>query len=145
MASGVNKITLIGNLGRDPEVRYAQSGTPICNFSIGVTERRKEKDDWKDHTEWFNIVTFGKTAENTGRFLKKGRQVYIDGRLQSRKWQDKEGQQRTSVEVIANQIVFLGSRDQQGGDYTPAPAAAPQKPATPSHNEDFMSDDDIPF
>lgn len=127
--AGLNKVTLIGNLGKDPEVRYTQGGTAITTLRIGVTERRKEADTWKDHTEWFSIVCFGKTAENAGKFLKKGRQIFVEGRLQTRQWQDKEGQTRYTTEVIAAQLLFLGSnRDSadtgfSGGGYGAEPVA----------------------
>ena len=107
MVSGLNKITIIGNLGRDPEIRHTQNGTTVCNMSVGVTEQRKEGNEWINHTEWFNIVCFKKTAENAARFLKKGRQIYVDGKIQSKKWQDRNGNQRTSYEIITNQIIFL--------------------------------------
>ncbi len=146
MASGLNKITVIGNLGRDPEIRYTQSGTPVCNIGIGVTERRKEGDEWKDHTEWFNVVCFGKTAENAARFLKKGRQVCADGRIQSRKWQDKEGNQRTSYEIIASQILFLGGGNRDTQDTAASSfGSAPQTSNITTAPAGFIADDDIPF
>ncbi len=110
MANGVNKVTLIGNLGRDPEVRYTQSGTAVCNITVAIGERRKDGDEWKEHTEWVNCVCFGKTAENVGQYLSKGRQVYVDGRMQTRKYQDKNGQDRWTTEVVANQVLFLGNK-----------------------------------
>ena len=110
----INKTIHIGNLGRDPEVRTTNSGSSVCNFSIACNERRKDRDgNWTDHTEWINVVTFGKTAENVGRFLTKGRQVYVEGRLQTRKWQDRDGNDRWSTEVVAEKVQFLGSK---GGD-----------------------------
>lgn len=105
----VNKAILIGNLGADPEIRTTQSGTSVANLRIATTERTKDRDgNWTDQTEWHNVVCFGKTAENVGRFLSKGRQVYVEGRIQTRKWQDKEGQDRWSTEVVASQVRFLG-------------------------------------
>ncbi|MGA1191576.1 MAG: single-stranded DNA-binding protein, partial [Bdellovibrionota bacterium] len=93
---GVNKAILIGRLGKDPEIRYTQSQTPVTNFSLATSERRKDPQsgNWLEQTEWHNVVTFGKTAENCSNFLKKGREVYIEGRIQTRKWQDKEGKDR---------------------------------------------------
>ncbi len=112
----VNKVILVGNRGRAPEMRTSQSGTAIAQLSIATTERRKDRDgNWGDHTEWHRVVAFGRTAENIGRFLSKGRQVYIEGRLQTRKWQDKEGQDRWSTEVIADVVQFLSSGNRDGG------------------------------
>ncbi len=113
MATGVNKVILVGNLGKDPEVRYTQTGTAVSNIRLAVGERRKDGEQWVEHTEWCNVVCFGKTAENVGQYLAKGRQVYVEGRLQTRKYQDREGNDRWSTEVVANQILFLSSR---GGD-----------------------------
>ena len=120
MAAGVNKVIIVGNLGRDPEVRYSQAGMAICNFSVAVTERVKDGDAWKDATEWFRVVTFGKTAENAGQHLAKGRQVYVEGRLQTREWTDREGQKRTSTEVLANTLIYLGNGNREGA---PAPSS----------------------
>ena len=107
--AGVNKVIIVGNLGRDPEVRYAQSGMAICKLSVAVTERVKDgSEGWKDATEWFRVTLFGKQAENAGQYLQKGRSVYVEGRLKTDKYKDKEGVERTSVEVIANTIQFLG-------------------------------------
>jgi single-strand DNA-binding protein len=112
----VNKVILIGNLGRDPEVRSTASGTSVCNLRIATSERRKDREgNWNDHTEWHSVVCFGRTADNVGRFLAKGRQVYIEGRLQTRKWQDKDGADRWSTEVVADNLRFLGGRDGGGG------------------------------
>jgi single-strand DNA-binding protein len=114
MAAGLNRVSLIGNLGKDPEIRQTPSGTQVCTLSIGVTERRKDGDDYKDQTEWVSVVCFGKTAENAGKFLQKGRQIFVEGRLQTRKWEDKTGQTRYTTEVIANQVLFLGSGGKEG-------------------------------
>jgi len=112
----VNKVILVGNLGRDPEVRTTQSGTSVANMRIATSSRRKDRDgNWQDETEWHSVVAFGKTAESAGRFLKKGRQVYIEGRLQTRKWQDKEGRDRWSTEVVCDVLRFLGRKDDGGG------------------------------
>ena len=109
MSSGVNKVILIGNLGQDPEVRRTSSGASVCTLRLATAERRKDASgQWLDHTEWHSVVTFGTVAENCGRFLKKGRQVFIEGRLQTRKWQDKEGKDRYTTEVIAMNVQFLG-------------------------------------
>ncbi len=114
----VNKVILIGNLGRDPEVRQTQSGSQVATLNIATTERRKQADGtWGDHTEWHRCVAFGRTAETAGRFLSKGRQVYIEGKLSTRKWQDKDGRDRWSTEVIIDNLRFIGGRGEcgQGG------------------------------
>lgn len=116
--SGVNKIILVGNLGRDPEVRFSQAGSAVCNLSLAVSERVKTSDGYSEKTEWFRVVTFGKTAENASTYLQKGRKIYVEGRLQTSTYKDKEGNEKQRLEVIANQLVFLG-----GGE-----KAAPSKP-----------------
>lgn len=152
--AGLNKVTIIGNLGKDPEVRYTQSGTAVCNLRIGATERRKDGDNWQDHTEWFTVISFGKTAENAGRFLKKGRQVFVEGRLQTRTWQDKENQTRYTTEVVANQILFLGGgRDAEAGapgfgggaGAGASTAFAASGPSEFDPSSGFMQEEDIPF
>ncbi|MCB9679240.1 MAG: single-stranded DNA-binding protein [Alphaproteobacteria bacterium] len=111
----VNKVILVGNLGADPETRTAQNGTMIANLRLATSERRKDRDgNWSDHTEWHRVVCFGRTAENVARFCRKGKQIYVEGRIQTSKWQDKDGNDRWSTEVIAHEIRFLGSRE--GGD-----------------------------
>jgi single-strand DNA-binding protein len=141
--AGFNKMTLIGNLGRDPEVRYSQNGMAVCTFSVAVTEKKKEGE----HTEWFRIKSFGKTAENAGQYLQKGRQVYVEGRLELNKYKDKDGVDRTSLDVIANQLVFLG---QGAGGGAPraagggAPSVGGGGPADGAPNDGFI-DDDMPF
>lgn len=112
----INRVTLIGNLGRDPEVRTTGSGTNVANLSVATTRRVKDRDgNWSDETEWHKVTVWGKTAENCARFLKKGRQVYIEGRLQTRKWQDNDGKDRYSTEVVAEVIKFLGGKEGGGG------------------------------
>ncbi len=108
MSIGINKMMGLGNLGKDPEVRYAQSGTAVCNLSVALTTRQKKGDAWEDVTEWAKVVVFGKTAESCGQFLTKGRQVYFEGRLSTRKWQDKDGKDQYSTEIVADQVLFLG-------------------------------------
>lgn len=120
MARGVNKAILIGNLGRDPEVRYTQSGTAVANFSLATTERTKKDGEWVDHTEWHNIVTFGKIAENCGKYLTKGASAFVEGRIQTRKWTDKEGKERQTTEIVAQNIQFLGGKGGGGGGARPA-------------------------
>ncbi|MBQ73206.1 MAG: single-stranded DNA-binding protein, partial [Planctomycetaceae bacterium] len=113
----VNKVILIGNLGQDPELRNTNSGTAVVNLRIATNERRRNQEgQWDNHTEWHSVVAFGKTAENIGRFMKKGRQLYIEGRLQTRKWQDRDGNERYSTEVVADNVRFLSNRgDDEGG------------------------------
>jgi len=123
----INKAILIGNLGADPEVRTSASGVAVANLRIATSERVKKDGEWTDHTEWHRVTCFGKTAENVGRFLKKGRPVYIEGRIQTREW-EKDGQKRWTTEIIANNIRFLGSRD---GGVSSGPAES--------------ADDGIPF
>ena len=141
--AGVSKMTIVGNLGADPEVRYSQGGTAMCNLRVAVTERRKEGESYADHTEWFTLVCFGKTAENAQRFLKKGRQVFAEGRFQARKWADKEGQTRVSLEVVVNQLLFLGNAREEG-----APMGASggfQAPATEFDPASGYMNEDVPF
>ena len=112
----VNKAILIGNLGADPEMRTTGSGTTVANLRVATTDRRKDRDgNWTDHTEWHSVVVFGRTAENVGRFCKKGKQVFIEGRIQTRKWQDKDGRDRWSTEIVADNVRFLGGRGEGGG------------------------------
>jgi single-strand DNA-binding protein len=119
--AGVNKVIIVGNLGRDPEARVAQSGMAICKLSVAVTERVKDGDSWKDETEWMRVTVFGKTAENAAQYLQKGRQVYVEGRLKSSKYTDKDGVEKVSVEVVASNVVFLaGGGDDKGGKSKPA-------------------------
>lgn len=111
MAS-VNKVILVGNLGRDPEVRFMTNGEAVCNFSIATTDTWKDKAGAKqERTEWHNIVMYRKLAEIAGEYLKKGRPVYVEGRLQTRKWQDKEGNDKYTTEIIADQMQMLGSKE----------------------------------
>ncbi len=109
---GVNKVILVGRLGQDPDLKYSASQYPITRFSLATGERRKDQasGQWVDHTEWHNVVAFSKTAENCSKFLKKGSEVYIEGKIQTRKWQDKEGKDRYTTEIIANTVQFLGGK-----------------------------------
>ena len=137
MAS-VNKAIIVGNLGKDPEVRFLPNGDAVCNFSVATTESWKDKDGKKNEkTEWHNIVLFRKLAEIAGEYLKKGRPVYLEGRLQTRKWQDKEGHEKYTTEIVADTMQMLGSKEE-------AREAAPSAPATPPASFDDMKDD-IPF
>ena len=116
MAGGVNKVILIGNLGADPEVRFTPGGQAVANFRIATSESWQDKNGQKqERTEWHRIVVWGKLAELCGEYLKKGRQCYIEGRLQTREWTDKENKKNYTTEVVANTVQFLGSRDGAGG------------------------------
>jgi single-strand DNA-binding protein len=165
MAS-LNKVLLIGGLGRDPEIKYMPSGEAVCNFSIATTESWKDKSGAKqERTEWHNIVMYRKLAEIAGEYLKKGSSVYIEGRLQTRKWQTKEGQDRYTTEIIADQMQMLGGKaqgsggndggydgqQQDGGQQSqsrPAQSSAPAQQASASANAGggyHDINDDIPF
>lgn len=142
--AGVNKVIIVGNLGRDPEVRYAQSGMAICKLSVAVTEREKDGDQWVDRTEWFRVTVFGKTAENAAQYLQKGRQVYVEGRLKTDKYTDKDGVERTSVEVVGNVVQYLGSGGGEGRSSPPKDRPGPAQTGTPPASDGFV-DDDLPF
>ena len=153
----VNKVILLGNLGKDPEVKYTPQGTPVAKFSLATNERYKDKDgNWQDRTEWHNIVVWQRLAEIAGEYLKKGGKVYIEGRLQTRSWDDKQtNQKKYMTEVVASDLVLLGGRGEAGGgggesstrgvstggnnnfdQREPEPASATSSPIT---------DEDIPF
>ena len=168
MAS-VNKVILVGNLGRDPEVRYSPEGSAICNLSLATTSQWKDKNsgERREETEWHRVVMYNRLAEIAGEYLKKGRSVYIEGRLKTRKWQDKDtGADRYSTEIVADQMQMLGGREggegggggYGGGGYDDAPQRAPRQAAAPrpapqrtppaqNNNPANLSDmdDDIPF
>jgi single-strand DNA-binding protein len=113
----VNKVILVGNLGRDAELKVTPSGFPISSFSLATTDRRKDKDSgqWTDRTEWHRIKLLGKQAESLNEYLKKGKQIYVEGRLETRSWDDKDGQKKYMTEIIADRVQLLGSRDGGGG------------------------------
>ena len=150
MARGINKVILVGHLGQDPEVRYMPSGSAVTNFSVATTDSWTDKQSGQkqERTEWHRVSMFNKLAEIAGEYLKKGSQVYIEGRLQTRKWQDQNGQERYTTEIIANDMQMLGGRggdsggtsnfSNQGGQQS-----RPPQPAPMSGPDDF--DDDIPF
>lgn len=151
MAS-VNKVILVGNLGRDPETRYMPEGGAITNFSIATTEKWKDKAGEKqEKTEWHRIATFGKLAEICGEYLKKGSAVYIEGRLQTRKWQDKDGADKYTTEIVADRMQMLGSKpkgDEAGDATAPRKEDPPREPATEGAAPKKAFDnfeDDIPF
>ena len=157
MAS-VNKVILVGNLGKDPEVRYMPSGDAITNITMATTDSWKDKNGEKqEKTEWHRVAFFGKLAEIAGEYLKKGSQVYVEGRLQTRKWQDKEGQDRYTTEIVADRMQMLGSRSGGGNfevqDKPPAgnggareSSSGGSKPPAGKKGGDFGDfEDDIPF
>jgi single-strand DNA-binding protein len=166
MAS-VNKVIIIGNLGRDPEVRYTPSGAAVCNLRIATTRNWKSRDsgERQEETEWHSVVLYDRQAEVAGEYLKKGRPVYIEGRLKTRKWQDKDGNDRYTTEIVAETMQLLGGRDSmgggggdaggddEGGGYSrpaprpaPAPRQAPAPRPAPKSSTGFDDmDDDIPF
>ena len=161
MAS-VNKVILVGNLGRDPEVRYLPSGDQVANVTIATSSKYKSKTgEMVEETEWHRVTFFGKLAEIVGQYLKKGRSVYVEGRIKTRKYTDKDGVEKYATDIIANEMQMLGSREGLGepsGDddasgagparaaapARPAPASRPAAPVKPSSGFDDM-DDDIPF
>lgn len=160
MARGVNKVMLIGNLGADPEVRYTAAGAAVANVTLATAEswRDKESGEQQERTEWHRIVFFSRLAEIVGEYLKKGSQVYVEGRLQTRKWQDRDGNDRYTTEIVANEMQMLGSRggggpssgglsnEGQSGDARSSSSANTNQSSSPQQEppvDDF--DDDIPF
>lgn len=150
MARGINKVILVGHLGKDPEVRYAPSGQAIANVTLATSEQWKDKNtgEKQERTEWHRVVFFSRLAEIAGEYLKKGSQVYVEGRLQTRKWQDKDGQDRYTTEIVANEMQMLGGRGNSGGgdSYSQDSSYNAPEPAGASSGgaaDDF--DDDIPF
>jgi single-strand DNA-binding protein len=152
MAKSVNKVILIGNLGKDPELKYTPSGTAVAKFSLATNERFKDKSgEWQDRTEWHNIVAWQRTAEIAAEYLKKGRTVYIEGRIQTRSWEDKEGQKRYTTEIVAQDLVLLGGGREGGGEgggggrSRPAAAAPDMDQRAPEPEPTQITDEDIPF
>jgi len=156
MARGINKVILVGNLGADPETRYTASGAAITNITVATSEswRDKQTGENQERTEWHRVVFFNRLAEIAGEYLRKGRQVYIEGSLRTRKWQGQDGQDRYTTEVVASEMQMLGGR---GGEASARPAGggfrdsqpaeqkkAPEK-STPAPVEDNFAEDDIPF
>ena len=149
MARGINKVILVGNLGADPDTRYMPSGKAVTNIRIATSESWKDKQtgDQQERTEWHSIVMYDRLGEIAAEYLRKGSQVYIEGKLRTRKWQDKEGKDRYTTEVIANEMQMLGSRggDRAGAEPRGEPRTAPtqERAAQPAAAGEF--DDDIPF
>lgn len=145
MAS-VNKVILVGNVGRDPELRYTQGGQPVASFSIATNERFKDKEgNWKDRTEWHRIVAWARLAEICGEYLRKGSQVYVEGRIQTRDWEDKEGNKRQTTEIVALSMQMLGRRGGEAG----GPSAGEDSQARTGGDDPLSqssgADDEIPF
>ena len=150
MAGNINRVVLVGNLTRDPELRHTPSGTPVCSLRLAVNTRRKdESGQWTDKPNYFDITVWGQQGENCAQYLAKGRPVAVDGRLEWREWQDQSGNKRQSVDIIADSVQFLGSREggENGGRFTP-------QSDVPADTGDFQqapvaaggsTDDDIPF
>ncbi len=161
--AGVNKVIIVGNLGRDPEIKYTQSNVPVANFSVATTESWKDKNsgEWQEKTEWHRVVAWRHLAERAERYLKKGKQVYVEGRLETRKWTGQDGQERYTTEIIANQVMLLGRRDegegQGGGSFGDGPARGGRAASgagggggsdfrpDPMSDPGPSDDDDLPF
>ncbi len=150
MARGLNKVLLIGNLGADPDIKYSASGTAIANFNVATAERRKNRDgEWEDYTEWHRVVMFGKLAEICKDYLRKGSKIFIEGRLQTRSWEDKSGQKKYMTEVVGSQMVMLDPKSQSA----PSETSEPTEPAASQYEngqepppDDLPKvDDDLPF
>jgi single-strand DNA-binding protein len=140
-----NKITIVGYLGRDPEIRYTPAGDAVCTFSVATTDKKK---DGTDETTWFRITTWRRQAEVANQYLSKGKQVYIEGRLKAQEYTDRDGNKRTSLEVTATDMQFLGSRgdDEAGGSAPrPSPRPAPQAGGAAPEDDSGPRDSDIPF
>ena len=138
-----NKIFIVGNLGRDPELRYTAQGTPVCSFSMATNERRKDKNgEMQDQTTWFRITLWNRLAETASQYLQKGKQVYIEGRLRVEEYVDRDGKPRHSLEVFATDMQFIGSR---GDDVQHERAASAGASPGPGDSQPDLSDEDIPF
>lgn len=146
MAS-LNKVMLIGNLGKDPEVRYTTSGKAVASFSLATTDKFKSASgEWEEKTEWHNVVLWGRQAEIAGEYLAKGRTVFIEGRLQTRKWQDKDGRDRWTTEIVGDRMQMLGGRGGEGGGASRQGSSRPEAGPEPVYEEPvFHPDEDIPF
>lgn len=154
MAS-LNKVMLIGNAGKDAELRYMASGTPQCKFSMAVNNRRRNQttNEWEDQTEWFNILIWGDMAERVSQYITKGKSVYVEGRLQTRSWDDDQGQKHYMTEVVAQTVQLLGSRDGDGGgnrggggdDWGNGSPSRPQRQSGGYSRGGDVDPDDLPF
>ena len=152
MAKGVNKVFLLGNVGKDPEIRATQGGMTIASFSLATADRQKDaQGNWADKTEWHNLVAFSRTAEIVRDYVKKGTQVFVEGKIQTRSWDDKEsGQKRYRTEILVNELSLLGGgggggrQSGEGGGYSRSTSSAPSS-SGPDYADQGITDDDIPF
>ncbi|MCY4112782.1 MAG: single-stranded DNA-binding protein [Chloroflexi bacterium] len=151
---GLNKVQIIGNLGRDPELRFTQDGTPVANFTVAVNETwRSRGGEQRERTEWFRVVVWSQLAEVANQYLRRGARVYLEGRLQTREWQDREGNDRTSTELVVRDLIMLGGRDDAdgpprdddggGGDRREPRGQQPQ--GGRANDDDSITADDLPF
>lgn len=141
--AGLNKVMIIGHLGRDPELRYTGSGTPVCSFSVAVSRRRGSRDgEQQDETEWFRVTAWDRLAEICANYLTKGQQVYIEGPIKLERWTGQDGQERSNLAVTAYQMQMLGSRRDQGMSGT---GDAPEEAGAPAEAEEQIDPDDLPF
>ena len=145
MARGINKVIVVGNLGQDPDTRYMPSGSAVTNITVATNESWKDKQtgEQKDRTEWHKVAMFGRLAEIAAEYLRKGSQVYIEGKLRTRKWQDKQGNDRYTTEIVADEMQMLGGRGGGGGGAPMSNDGPPPSPPPQGSSDDF--DDDIPF
>jgi len=146
----LNKVMIIGNLGRDPEMRYTPSGQAVTQFTVAVNRNYKGQDgNWQEETEWFRIVAWGPLAERTAEYLRKGRKVYVEGRLQTRQWEDQQGQKRYTTELVANTVTPLDPRPREGEEAPPPsgdrPASASPLRGSPPGTDETGDLDDLPF
>jgi single-strand DNA-binding protein len=141
-----NKVIIVGNLGRDPELRYTPQGTPVCSFTMATNERRKDKvGEMQDVTTWFRITLWGRQAETASQYLTKGRPVYIEGRLRIEEWTDRDGKQRYTLEVHATDLQFIGSRGEEGSSGGARSGGSEAGAPSRGGSGGDVSDDDIPF
>jgi len=141
--NSMNKVMLLGRLGRDPEMKYSQGGTAICNFSVATSESFKKGDDWDERTEWHRIVVFGAQAENCSKFLSKGSQVFLEGRIQTREYDDRDGNKKSITEIVANTVKFMDAK----GEKKPAPQREPVQRCQEAGDLEVEdpNDPDLPF
>jgi len=149
MAKGVNKVFLLGRLGKDPEIKASQAGLTIATFSLATSDRQKNAQGaWEDKTEWHNLVAFGRTAEIVRDYCKKGKELFIEGKISTRSWEDKEsGQKKYRTEILVNDLSFTGGGDRPegGGSGYSKPASSGQPAPAPDYGDAGITDDDIPF
>jgi single-strand DNA-binding protein len=151
MAKSVNKVILLGNVGKDPEIRSTPSGTMVANFTLATSDRQKDaQGNWQDRTEWHNLVAFSRTAEIIRDYVKKGSKLYVEGKIQTRSWDDKEtGAKRYRTEIIVNDLSLLSGRDDNSGGYSRSNSSSHTEQRPPAGSDDLaqteISDEDIPF